>query len=161
MNIEFRRAIVPREIPSLVAFDHKTFPRADWFSAADWKHYEAYWMIAGKTKAGCCALQPHVDFQEDIREDGVNPPCPGSLYIASTGILPRYQGMGFGRLLKSWEISYARYHGFTRIVTNMRKSNAAMIRLNRQFKFRVVRTTPDYYRDPAEATVVMELRFPD
>ena len=35
MNTEFRKAIVPEEIRSLVIFDHKTFHKypADWFGA--------------------------------------------------------------------------------------------------------------------------------
>ena len=67
--------------------------------------------------------------------------------------------MGFGQMLKSWEIAYARYHGFARIVTNTRRSNRAMIRLNEKAGFKVVRITPGYYSDPTEATVVMALKL--
>ena len=81
------------------------------------------------------------------------PPASGSLYIASTGIHPDFQGMGFGQLLKNWQVIYARYRGFERIVTNTRKSNSAMIALNRKFGFRIIRTTPRYYSDPVESTV--------
>lgn len=77
----------------------------------------------------------------------------------STGILPEARGLGFGRLLKCWQITYARRHRFSRIVTNTRKHNHAMIGLNRSFGFRTIRTTPHYYQDPDEATVVMELRL--
>ncbi len=98
-----------------------------------------------------------MDFGDDIREDRANPHRAGSLYIASTGILPAFQKRGFGQLFKSWQIAYARNHSFTRLVTNTRKSNAAMIALNRKFHFRTVRTTSRYYSDPVEATVVMEL----
>ena len=159
MHTEFRRAIVPQEISSLMAFDHRVFPKADWFSKADWETYISYWMIVGKIKVGCCAFQHHMDFQEDIRADGVNPARRGSLYISSTGILPRFQRMGFGALLKCWQIAYARRRCFTRIVTNTRKHNAGMIRLNRKFGFQVVRVSSNYYTDPADATVVMELRL--
>jgi ribosomal protein S18 acetylase RimI-like enzyme len=34
-----------------------------------------------------------------------------------------------------------------------------MIALNERFGFRVIRTTPRYYSDPVESTVVMELRI--
>ncbi|HYL34951.1 MAG TPA: N-acetyltransferase [Bryobacteraceae bacterium] len=159
MHTEFRRATVPQEIPSLIAFDHRVFPKGDWFSKADWETYISYWMMVGKIKVGCCAFQHHVDFQEDIRADGVNPALHGSLYISSTGILPRFQRMGFGALLKCWQITYARRRRFTRIVTNTRKHNVGMIRLNRKFGFQVVRVSPNYYTDPADATVVMELRL--
>jgi ribosomal protein S18 acetylase RimI-like enzyme len=161
MNTEFRRAITPKEIRSLVIFDHKAFHEypADWFDPDDWEAYDPWWMIIDNTKVGCCAFQPDVDFQGDIREDGKNPRNPASLYIVTTGILPRFRGLGFGKLLKCWQISYARHHGFTRIVTNTRKGNGPIIGLNEKFGFKVVRTTPDYYESPREPTVVMELRL--
>ncbi len=142
---------------SLLAFDRKVFRESDWFGAEYWSICDSYWMLVDNIKVGCCAFQTNVDFQEDLRRDGINPRVKGSLYVGSTGILPKYQGMGFGQLLKCWEIAYARYHGFTRIVTNTRKGNASMIALNRKFAFHTVRTTPRYYRDPTDATVVMEL----
>jgi ribosomal protein S18 acetylase RimI-like enzyme len=155
-RLEIRSAALPAEIRSLAAFDRKVFP-SDHFSTYQWRTYESYWLLLSKRKIGCCAFEPHVDFRDDLRDDGINPHRQGSLYIASTGILPKFQSMGFGQLLKAWQISYARLHGFTRIVTNTRKRNAAMIALNKKFGFKIVRTTPRYYRDPPDATVVMEL----
>lgn len=155
MRIEFTKAMLPAELRSLAAFDHVVFGKSDWFPREVWKAYESFWMRVDGKKVGCCALQEDVDFQDDIRDNDV--PGRGSLYIASTGILPEFRGKGFGQLLKNWEVLYARYRGFKRIVTNTRKSNSAMIALNRKFGFRVIRTTPRYYSDPVEATVVMEL----
>jgi ribosomal protein S18 acetylase RimI-like enzyme len=157
MRTVFRQAAIPGEIRSLMAFDRKIFVPSDLFDRAAWETYDSYWMIVDGIKVGCCAFERHVDFQEDISEEGVNRRRQGSLYISSTGILPRFQRQGFGALLKSWEIAYARRNGFTRIVTNTRKRNLAIIRLNRRFGFRPIRTTPRYYSDPADATVVMEL----
>lgn len=159
MLTEFRPADPDREMRSLLAFDRKVFQPSDRFHKDYWRTLDIYWMLAGGAKVGCCAFERHVDFREDVRDDGLNPRLRGSLYIATTGILPRFQGRGFGRLLKAWEVSYAGYHGFHRIVTNTRKGNSAMIRLNRAFGFRILRTTPGYYDDPLEATVVMELRL--
>lgn len=157
MNTEFRRVMKPKEIRSLLIFDHKAFQGhpADWFDRDDWETLDSWWMIVGNRKIGCCAFDPHVDFHET----GENTYRRASLYIATTGILPRFRGLGFGRLLKCWQISYARYNGFTRIVTNSRKSNKPMIRLNEKFGFKVLRTTPNYYDNPREPTVVMELRL--
>ena len=62
-----------------------------------------------------------------------------------------------GRLLKCWQIAFARHHGFHSIVTNTRSSNQKMVELNRKFGFKTVRKIPRYYSDPVEATVVMEL----
>jgi ribosomal protein S18 acetylase RimI-like enzyme len=148
VTTEFRKAVLPREIGSLIRFDKKVFP-SDHFARADWMIYESYWMIVDSRKVGCCALERHADFDGE--------PLPGSLYISTTGILPKYQGMGWGQLLKCWQISYARFHGFRRIVTNTRKRNTAMQALNQKFGFRVIGVIPRYYRDPADATVVMEL----
>jgi len=62
--------------------------------------------------------------------------------------------------LKSWQVAYARHHGFTRIVTNTRKRNQAMISLNRKHGFKVIETALRYYTDPADSAVVMELLLP-
>lgn len=159
MHTQFRRTIKPAEIRSLVIFDHKVFHRypADWFDREDWQVYESWWMIIDGQKIGCCAFEHHVDFQDDVRGDAKNPPLRGSLYIVTTGILPRFRGLGLGNLLKCWQISYARRHGFRRIVTNTRRSNKLMIGLNKNFGFKILRTTCDYYEHPSEPTVVMEL----
>jgi ribosomal protein S18 acetylase RimI-like enzyme len=160
MKTEIRRVILPRELRSLQAFDRKVFSEADCFPAEYWSTLESYWLLVDGRKAGCCAFEKHVDFQEDLREDGRNVRRHGSLYIATTGIAPAFQGQGWGRLLKSWELAYARHNGFRRVITNARKSNAAMIALNRRFGFRVIRTTRGYYADPTESTVVMALEDP-
>jgi ribosomal protein S18 acetylase RimI-like enzyme len=67
--------------------------------------------------------------------------------------------LGFGGLLKSWQVLYARRHGFTRIITNTREGNRPIIGLNKKFGFKVLRTTPNYYEEPLEPTVVMELQL--
>ena len=157
MQTEFRPARLPEDLRALLLFDRKLFPPADCFTAADWKEYKTFWMFIDGAKAGCCAFQEHVDFAEDHGQ--ANPPLRGSLYITTTGILPKYQGKGFGQLLKSWEIAYAMHRGFTRIITNTRRNNSRMIALNKQFGFRRLRTTRGYYADPPDATVVMELKL--
>jgi ribosomal protein S18 acetylase RimI-like enzyme len=158
MKTEFRRAILPDELRHLIAFDHKVFTRADWFTKSDWARYESYWMIVDGMTVGCCGFEHHVDFRE--HQEIENPSLRSSLYIATTGILPRFQNQGFGRLLKSWQLVYAQHHGFTRIVTNHRASNRRMIELNKRFGFTVIRRRRAiYYEDPEEPTVVMELKL--
>jgi GNAT superfamily N-acetyltransferase len=157
MKTEFRKAVLPKELGSLVAFDRKVFSEADIFPADYWMECEAWWMLIDGVKTGCCAFQKHRDFQEDLSEDRGNPVLKGSLYIATTGVLPRYQRRGFGPLLKAWQIAWARHHGFTRIVTNTRRRNKRMIDLNKKFGFTIIRTTPRYYAEPTDSTVVMEL----
>jgi ribosomal protein S18 acetylase RimI-like enzyme len=103
-------------------------------------------MLVDNRKIGCCAFEEHIP--------------PGTLYLASTGILPAYRGQGYGQIMKAWQIVYAKRHGFTRIVTNARQSNAAIIALNRKFGFRTVRKVPGYYISPDESAVVMNLKLP-
>jgi GNAT superfamily N-acetyltransferase len=159
MTTEFKRAILPNQLGRLVAFDHKVFRKSDWFTKSDWQNYESYWMIVDGVAIGCCAFEHHVDFQDD--PDRENPPLRGSVYIPTTGILPRFQGKGYGHLLKCWQIAYAQHLGFTRIVTNCRKSNRRMIELNKKFGFKIIRRPKaQYYEEPPEPTVVMELRLP-
>jgi len=157
MRVEFIPAIVPRELPALVRFDRAVFGERDCFDSAAWREFKAFWMKVEGRKAGCCALAEHTDFQHDRK--GTDVPRKNSLYVASTGIAEGFRGIGLGSLMKAWQISYARNHGFQRIVTNTRKSNRRMIAVNKKFGFRVIRVTPGYYADPVEATVVMELRL--
>jgi GNAT superfamily N-acetyltransferase len=159
MRTEFRKVNVPEEIGSLTAFDRKVFSAADCFPPQYWKRLHSYWMLIDGVKVGCCAFERNVDFQQDLRHDGLNPRLAGSLYIASTSILPRFQGHGFGRMLKAWQVAYAWRHKFNRIVTNTRNGNKVMIHLNRKFNFDVIRITPGYYCAPSDSTVVMELRL--
>jgi ribosomal protein S18 acetylase RimI-like enzyme len=145
VKTEFRKAGAD-EIRSLMIFDRKAFREYpdDWFDREYWSVCESWWMIVDGKKVGCCA------FEHGAR---------GWLYITTTGILPEFRGVGLGSLLKGWQLAYARQRGFKRIITNTRKSNVAMIGLNRKFGFKIVQTKANYYRDPVEATVVMELRL--
>ena len=160
MKTEFRQVDSRREMRCLLAFDRQVFRASDRFPAEYWRTCESHWLLVSGRKVGCCAFEPHVDFQDDLRGDGLNPPLHGSLYICTTGILPNYHRMGFGQLMKAWEVGYARFHGFSRIVTNTRKRNAAMTALNLKFGFEIERTVGGYYFDPVDATVVMSLRVP-
>lgn len=153
----FKRASPTREMRKLKMFDSRVFRKSDRFEASYWSVCEPWWLIIDARKVGCCAFELNVDFTDDIHPDGENAPLPGSLYVATTGILPGHQGKGLGKFMKRWQIAYAHHHGFTRIVTNARESNNRMITLNEAFGFKPTRTTPDYYEDPLEPTVVMEL----
>jgi ribosomal protein S18 acetylase RimI-like enzyme len=161
MYTEFRRALLPQERRSLVLFDHKTFSQypADWFARDDWNAYETWWMLVDRQKVGCCAFAPYRDFHEELGEARQHTTRRASLYIVTTGILPAWRRLGLGTLLKCWQISYARRHEFTRIVTNTRRSNQAMIGLNQKFGFKVIRSMPNYYENPRESAFVMELQL--
>ena len=97
MKTEFRKASVPEKIPQPDGVDRRIFPASDCFDAEYWRECEAWWLLAGGVKMGCCAFE------------AVPGAKPGgarqSLYIGTTGILPKYRGMGFGRLMKAWEVA--------------------------------------------------------
>ena len=155
MVLEFRRAVLPEEAGELWRLDVEIFGK-DAFAPEDWLSLESYWIVVDGRVAGCAAFIHDVEFQEDLQGDGENAAQRGTLYIQSTGLLCAYRGQGLGKRIKEWEIEYAKRNGFSRIVTNCRESNAAMIAINEKYGFRVIRSTPEYYED-GEATVVMEL----
>jgi GNAT superfamily N-acetyltransferase len=136
-GISFRQATLPRDRGALIAFDRAVFG-SDAFFPEQWDQYEAYWMSVDGRRVGCCAFKRHTDFSHT--PDGTDPPRRGSLYIVSTGILPQYERKGFGQRFKRWQIAWARRRGFTRIVTNSRCSNRAMIRLNQKVGFKIIGT---------------------
>ena len=146
MRTEFRKAVIPKELHSLMTFDRRIFPASDCFDAEYWRECDAWWLVASGVKVGCCAFE----------KGGA---ARRSLYISTTGILPKYRRLGYGQLMKAWEIAYARRSGYRRLGTHTRQSNAAMIALNERFGFRILRTTPGYYAEPAEAAVFMQLRL--
>jgi ribosomal protein S18 acetylase RimI-like enzyme len=153
MNIELREVALPGEIDALLAFDRKAFANfpADLFDAEDWAQFKSHWMIVDGEIVGCSAIVRDEDFDETSK--------PGSLWIASTGILPEHRRKGLGQMLKEWQIGYAREHGFRVIVTNMRKSNSPIIRLNTRLGFTIREISPEYYSDPPEDAIVMELEL--
>jgi GNAT superfamily N-acetyltransferase len=155
--ISFKKATLPRDRDALVAFDRAVFG-TDAFYPEQWDEYEAYWMTADGRRVGCCAFKRHTDFSDKPAHQ--DPTRRGSLYIVSTGILPQHQGKGLGQRFKRWQIGWARRNGFTRIATNSRQSNRAMIRLNEKVGFRIMSTTTGaYYDRPAEKAVGMELEL--
>jgi GNAT superfamily N-acetyltransferase len=153
MNISFRKVKVPDEIEELCKFDRKAFANfpADLFDPEDWARYDSYWMIVDGQTVGCSAFVHNVDYDEQ--------PRPHCLFIVSTGVHPEFQGRGFGTEQKKWQIEYARQYGFEVIVTNMRDSNARIIRINKKLGFVPRESVPRYYSDPEESAIVMELKL--
>lgn len=144
MELEFRRVDVRKELRRLRDFDRRVFSDGDLFPASFWRECDVYWLVVDGVRVGCCA------FQEEKEE-------AGALAITSTGLLPSWQGRGLGQVMKAWQIAYAKRHGYRKLVTEMRASNARMIRLNKAFGFRVSRTRAGSYVEPDEAAVIMEL----
>src|SRR5260370_33959828 len=99
MVIEFRKAIIPDEIPALLDFDKKAFHAhpAALSSVEEWTKWESYWMIVGGKTIGCLAMET------DNRNE---------LWTASTGMLPEYRRNAFGDTMKRWPTHHARSRQF-------------------------------------------------
>jgi ribosomal protein S18 acetylase RimI-like enzyme len=153
VRVEFAPAVLPDDLRRLMAFDRRVFPKADLFDADYWRQCESWWLLVEGVRAGCCALERNTDLTATGERTR-----PGCAYVATTGILPRFQGRGLGRLMKDWQIAWAMHNALRRLVGVTRKSNKAMIRLNRSCGFREVRTIPDYYADEAGIVMAIKLR---
>jgi ribosomal protein S18 acetylase RimI-like enzyme len=153
--VKFRKALIPDELDALCEFDRRTFNAypADLYSPDAWRKLEPYWMVVDGKTVGCSAFRFHSDY------DG-SPRC-GTISISTTGVLPEFQNRGFGRLQKEWQIEHAKLNGFSRMVTCVRESNERIIRLNKKLGFKTLRLYPEYYKDPEEAAIVMELDLRD
>lgn len=153
MKVEFRKVVLPDEIDALCAFDRQAFAEfpGDLFSPEEWLQFESHWMIVDGVIVGCSAVVRNQDYDET--------PRPGALWIASTGILPEHRCKGYGKMLKRWQVDYAKKLGFRVIVTNMRQSNERIIRLNEKLGFTEREHSLDYYSEPTEDSVVMELQL--
>lgn len=114
----------------------------------------SFWLIQKRKRIGACCVKHHATFSTD--KYAFSKRAYGTLYITSTAVLPQFRQHGFGAVLKAWQIAYARTHGFTKIVTNIRVSNTASIRLNLKFGFTIVDQFEKCYPD-GENAVIMEL----
>ena len=93
MRTEFREVVVPDEIDALLNFDRRAFADfpGDLFGAEDWAQFKSHWMIVEAEIVGCSAVVHDVDYNETWRV--------GSLWIASTGILPQHRRKGYGEAM--------------------------------------------------------------
>jgi ribosomal protein S18 acetylase RimI-like enzyme len=156
LNIEIKEARIPEESAALTEMDKVIFSGGG-FSEEEWEEHEAFWLIVDGRKVGSVAFKLNGVSGETSSEP--YHPAPGCAYIAGTEILPEFQGIGLGSILKAWEIAYARAQGFGRIETNARMSNLRSINLNLKHGFKVVRVKPGYYGNPTENALVLELRL--
>lgn len=148
-KIAFRKVVLPNELAAILAFDARAFPNGgDYMGPEGWRSVIAYWMLVDDAKAGCCAFDYNLDYDEAPRR--------GSLYIASIAIAARWRRRGLGEKFTNWQIEYGRKRKFSNIVTNTRQSNTAMINLYKKLGFKV-RCATDYYDDPEEPAVVFDL----
>lgn len=154
LNVKWVNPQSSQALKMLNRVERQAFIESDRFSKKDWLYYQCYVLFCDEKPVGCIAMRNHNDVST---QEGGFVWRRNSLYIVNTSILPSFQGLGFGRFLKSWEVAYAHYHHFRRIVTNCRMSNRAIIEINLDFGFRPIGAIDDYYHDPEEDSLVLEL----
>lgn len=150
-RIRFKKIDLPTELKDLVRFDEKIFPPGQGqgdIDKSEWKNFENYWMLANGKRVGCGSLQIGVDYDGTKKR--------GYIYIVTIGILPKYEGRGFGTEFTRWQVRYALTHGFFTIVTNTRKSNCRMRAIYERLGFKLRRFVKRYYSQPVESAIVME-----
>ena len=79
--------------------------------------------------------------------------------ITNIAVKKKYRGMKIGSRLLSGLIEWARAEGIAVVGLEVRESNKAAIALYSKYGFEPVGRRKDYYRQPLEAAVLMDLRL--
>jgi ribosomal-protein-alanine acetyltransferase len=79
--------------------------------------------------------------------------------IFDLAVESKYRRQGIGRLLLQRFLSSARERDVTKIFLEVRESNAAALALYRKLGFIVTGRRPDYYRDPEEVALLLQLNL--
>jgi ribosomal protein S18 acetylase RimI-like enzyme len=155
-SLEIKKATSAKDIEKLSELDTHIFPH-DAFGEGDWEDLEAFFVTIDNTLVGSIALKHNAEVTAS-RNDGVIH-SPGTLYIASIGLIKQFQKFGLGKVLANWQLSYARMNNFRKISVNMRASNEASINLYKKMGFKEKAVIPNSYQDPREDMVILELRL--
>jgi ribosomal-protein-alanine N-acetyltransferase len=75
--------------------------------------------------------------------------------ITNVAVRPDLRGQGIAKALLKELLSYAQSHGITRIVLEVRVSNAAAIGLYEGFGFEIIGTRKGFYEFPREDAHIM------
>lgn len=75
--------------------------------------------------------------------------------ITNVAVRPDLRGQGIAKVLLKELLSYAQSHGITRIVLEVRVSNAAAIGLYEGFGFEIIGTRKGFYEFPREDAHIM------
>ena len=142
MDVHIRKADLKMEISEIMRQDRLIFPVDAYDSQGQWEGVTCYWLIVDGEKIGTIGFAHDVDVDRsgDVTES------PGNCCIETTGVLLGFRGKGLGKILKAYEMAYAIEHGFKRISTTCRKSNAAIIGLNELFGLERVYEIPGIIR---------------
>ena len=75
-------------------------------------------------------------------------------------IIPEKRGYGFSKLIMERAIIAAKVKKAEKVFLEVRESNEAAISLYSRYNFKEISKRPDYYSNPTEAAVVMQLTLP-
>lgn len=152
--IKIRKANFKKDINILMRMERLIFPN-DYTNKLEWKHYpETYIIFVGEKPAGFVSVLPNTGIYSYKTKKYEQK--RGSLHIAMTGVIPRFRRRGLGGLIKTWTVAYARLGKFKSLNATARKSNKAIIALNKKFGFKITREIRNFYPD-GETAVVEEL----
>ena len=96
MRTEFRKAVLAREMRSLLLFDRKAFHQypADWFGGKTGSLHPWWMLVEGNERWVLTRLHAMLIFWTTYRKEGNSGSLHGSLSIVSTGLLPEFRGIG-------------------------------------------------------------------
>jgi ribosomal protein S18 acetylase RimI-like enzyme len=81
--------------------------------------------------------------------------------ILDVAVPARYRRKGYARFLLRNFLYLAHDRGIRNVFLEVRESNAAALALYREFRFEPTGRRPNYYRDPAEAALLLRLKLTD
>ncbi|MGB7070944.1 MAG: ribosomal protein S18-alanine N-acetyltransferase [Pyrinomonadaceae bacterium] len=81
----------------------------------------------------------------------------GTAEIYNIGVASRSQGLGFGKRIFEEFRRRSREKGSRRIILEVRVSNQQAIGFYGKLQFRTIATRKDYYRDPTEDALIMQI----
>ena len=151
-------SVKPEELALLCELDVTIFGSDAFDSPEDWEDdLRTYFILADSRIVGSLALRHDTEVGGHYTTDYLV--RPGSLYIVSIGIVPRFQKCGIGTRVMQWIVDYGHQQKFHRIVSNARSSNYPSTKLHTKCGFKVTRLIPEWYEDPTEDAAVLELEL--
>lgn len=160
MNFEVIKADPKTESQDLSAMDIAVLPNEKPFPQTVWmeEKIETYWIKVNGEKVGIISIER--DSAPGATYDAESEVSPGSIYLILIGLIPGWQGKGFGKLAMEWlKVMVRSRKGYTRIVSNLRQSNTPSLKLHTSMGFREIALKWSYYSDPNENSPVLELKI--
>jgi ribosomal protein S18 acetylase RimI-like enzyme len=81
--------------------------------------------------------------------------------ILDIAVPARHRRKGYARFLLNRFLDLARERRIHELFLEVRESNEAALALYREFRFEATGRRPNYYRDPAEAALLLHLKLTD